>query len=71
VNGCEGFKYLPATEVNSLRLRKLGLNTKVMLVRGEYSVAFDAMEARQVNGGGIVVTGHPGIGTNLLQVAEG
>lgn len=68
VDGCEGFKYLPATEVNGLRLRELGLNAKVMLLRGEYIVAFNAMEARRVNTGtgGIVVTGHPGIGKSVF-----
>ena len=66
VDQCEGFKYLPATVVNELRLRELKCNAMAILVREEYRSTLDTLEARQ-NIGGMVVMGHPGIGTNLLQ----
>ena len=64
---CDGFKYLPTTAVRDLELRELGSGPSLMLVREEYRFAFDNLEGRQDNSGGIVVTGHPGIGTNSLQ----
>jgi hypothetical protein len=70
VDQCEGLKYLPATVVDDLQLRQLGCNAKAILVREEYRFTLDALEGRQKaqnNSGGIVVMGHPGIGTNLLQ----
>jgi hypothetical protein len=67
VDQCEGLKYLPATAVDDLQLRELGCKAKVILVREEYTFTLNALEGRQEHSGGIVVTGHPGIGTNLLQ----
>ncbi len=67
VDKCEGFKYLPATVVSDLGLRELRFNATVMLVREEYRSTFDILEGRQNNSGGMVVTSHPGTGTNLLQ----
>jgi hypothetical protein len=67
VDQCEGLKFLPAAVVNELQLRELGCNAKAILVREEYTFALKAMEGRQMDSGGIIVTGHPGIGTNLLQ----
>jgi len=63
----ESFKYLPATVVDDLGLRELRFNALVMLVRNPYLFTLNTLERRQKNTGGIVVTGHPGIGTNLLQ----
>ena len=57
------FKYLPATVVDELGLRELGFNASVLLVREEYHYTLDTLEGRQKNSGGIVITGHPGIGT--------
>lgn len=67
VDGCDGFKYLPATAVSDLGLQELGYGPFFMLVREEYRFIFDNLEGRQDNSGGIVVTGHPGIGTDSLQ----
>jgi len=60
-------KYLPATVVDELGLRKLGFDALVLLVREEYRFTLDTLEGRQNNSWGIVLTGHPGIGMNLLQ----
>jgi hypothetical protein len=65
-----GHKYLPATQVEILELQQLGCNAKAILVRKEYDFTLDALEKRQKaqdDSGGIVVTGHPGIGTHSLQ----
>jgi hypothetical protein len=67
VDQCEGFKYLPSTVVNDLRLRELTLYSMAILVREEYRYTLNTLEERQDNSGGVVVVGHPGIGTNLLQ----
>ena len=60
VDECDGFKYLPTTAVRDLGLRELGYGPSFMLVREEYRFAFDNLEGRQDNSGGIVVTGRPG-----------
>jgi hypothetical protein len=67
VDQCEGLKYLPATVVDDLQLRELGCGAKAILFREEYTVTLNALEGCEDDSGGIVVTGHPGIGTNLLQ----
>jgi hypothetical protein len=67
VDRCEGLKYLPATVVDDLQLADLGCEADVILVREEYVFTLNALEGRQKNTGGIVLTGHPGIGTSLLQ----
>ena len=67
VEQCEGLKYLPATEVNNLQLRHLGCTARAILIREEYSFTLEALEGRQDNSGGMIVTGHSGIGTHLLQ----
>jgi hypothetical protein len=63
VGQCEGLKYLPPTAVHDLRLRRLGCTAEAILVREEYYFTLKALEGRQNNSGGIIVTGHPGIGT--------
>ncbi len=62
----EGLKYLPPNEVKDLRLDALGCDTQTILFREEYFYILEELERRRPNIGG-VVTGHPGIGTNLLQ----
>ena len=63
----EGLKYLPARVVNDLRLTQLGFLGKTILFRDEYCFTLKALEGRQNHSGEIIVTGHPGIGTSLLQ----
>jgi hypothetical protein len=67
VSQCGGLKYLPATAIEELQLRRLGCTAEAILVREEYPFTLKALEARQNNSGGIIVTGHPGIGMNSLQ----
>jgi len=62
----DNLKYLPATEVEGLRLQELGCDAKVILVRREYLITMNTFEGRQNNSGGMVITGHPGIGMILL-----
>jgi len=69
VDQCKGFKYLPADVVDDLQLGRLGCDANIILVRKEYMSTMIALEGRRNNSGGIVVTGHPGIGTKV--VAEG
>ena len=66
VEGCNGLKYLPAAAIYDLRLRELGCFAQAILVREEYRSTFSAMEERQDSLGGMVLTGHPGIGANVL-----
>ena len=61
----EGLKYLPPNEVKDLRLDALGCDTQTILFREEYFYILEELERRRPNIGG-VVTGHPGIGTNLF-----
>ena len=63
VDQCKGFKYVPADVVDSFQLVELGCCAKVILVREEYLSTMIALERLHNNPGGIVVTGHPGIGT--------
>ena len=65
----DDLKYLPTTQVEILELRQLGCSAKAILVRKEYSFTMNALEERQKaqgDSGGIVVTGHPGIGTPFI-----
>jgi len=64
--GVDDLKYLPATEVEGLQLRRLGCKAEIILIRNEYLFTMDTLEGRQNNSGGMVITGHPGIGTDLL-----
>jgi hypothetical protein len=71
VPDCCGLKYLPDTEVDNLQLPILGYNEKVLLICKKYAITLDALnKARNINssGGGVVITGQSGIGTNFLQV---
>ena len=69
VDQCKGFKYLPVDMIKNLRLQHLRCYTKSILVRNEYHFTLETLMRYQNSGnsGGMVVTGHPGIGTNLLQ----
>lgn len=67
VDQCKGLKFVPAEKVKELQLRELICNAKAILVREEYTFALKAMEGCTMESGGIIVTGHPGIGMNLLQ----
>jgi hypothetical protein len=65
----DDLKYLPATQVEILELRQLGCSAKAILVRKEYRFTMNTLEERQKaqsESGGIVVTGHPGIGTPFI-----
>jgi hypothetical protein len=69
IEGCNDLKYLPAAAVNDLGLRELGCFAEAILVREEYRSTFSALEQRRQRrgrSGGIVVTGHRGIGANVL-----
>jgi hypothetical protein len=68
VEGIEGIKYLPPHEVDNLQLRKLGCNAEAILIRKEYYFTLNALNGRQNNSGGIVITGHPGIGTHYYRM---
>ena len=59
---CNGFKYLPATEVQRLQLEVLGCEAGAILFREEYIFTLKRLEERRPNIGGVVVTGQPGIG---------
>jgi hypothetical protein len=68
VDECEDLKYLPPTEVRNLQLKALGCNANAILIREEYVLTLKELEKHRPNiGGGIVLTGQPGIGTSLLQ----
>lgn len=56
IDQCEGLQYPPVTVVDDLQLRELGFNAKVILVRDEYRFTLDALEERQNDSEGIVVT---------------
>ena len=67
VDQCEGLKYLPATVMENLQLQELQCNAYFILIHNEYCLTLDTLARYPNTSGGIVVTGHPGIGTNLLQ----
>ena len=48
--------------IDELQIRLLGCRASAILVRNEYIFALNALEGRQNNSGGIMITGHPGIG---------
>lgn len=58
---------MSATVVDDLGLRELRCDAMAIPVREEYRFTLDTLEGCQNDSGGIVVTGHPRIGTNLLQ----
>lgn len=64
--GCKGLKYLPNTKVDELQLHTLGYNEEVLLVREEYLIALGALGIKSGTGGGMVITGQPGIGMEFL-----
>lgn len=61
------FKYLSEEQIVSLKLRSLLYHEVVLLVRQEYDVCYKDLKELQSGGpgGGVVVTGQPGIGTHL------
>jgi hypothetical protein len=64
-DSAESFKYLPNEHIEKLQLVDLGYDESVLLVRAEYISAFYELQSRSSSpgrGGGIVVTGQPGIG---------
>lgn len=68
VVGYKGLKYLPLTEVKNLQLGELGCTENPILFREDYSFTLKQLKDRRSNHdfGGMVVLGHPGIGTSLL-----
>lgn len=56
----------PATAIEELQLRRLGCTAKAILVREEYPLTLKARKGRQNKSGGIIVTGHPGIGKSVF-----
>jgi hypothetical protein len=69
VPDCEGLKYLPESQVDSLRLQSLGYKTEALLVCNEYIFALNHLNSGSLaKCGGAVVTVHPGIGMNLLLI---
>ena len=59
------FKYVPAAALLKLQVRRMKYNEKVLLIREEYVLAFDTLVSWwkcSERGGGVVVTGQPGIG---------
>ena len=69
------FKYLTEKQILSLKLERLLYNEVVLLVREEYNVCYkDLKDAYSVaqehkSGGGVIVTGQPGIGMHLSLTA--
>ncbi len=56
-------KYIPLTVLDELRLTYMTYREEVLLIREEYDTAFDTFQSwSQEGGGGVVVTGQPGIG---------
>jgi hypothetical protein len=76
VPNCGNSKYLAKQQIDSLGVRRLRYPEDVLLVREEYTVAYSALQlykkedASQLlhtkRSGGVVVTGQPGIGMNLM-----
>ncbi len=69
VPGYGHLQYLNEERINSLGLKTLDYNEVVLLVREEYEVAYNYLRLCEGNpdsrGGGMVVTGQPGIGLHL------
>ncbi|KAI0297780.1 hypothetical protein B0F90DRAFT_868504 [Multifurca ochricompacta] len=63
----KSFNYLSTESLSNLGLSTLGYGERVLLIRKEYDIAFDMIEEaslkrREISSGGIIVSGHPGIG---------
>lgn len=55
--------------MDNLRLRSLGYLENVLLIRKEYIFALDDLKSKSLDeGGGVVVTGKPRIGMDLLLI---
>jgi hypothetical protein len=68
VDGYEELSFLPLAEVENLQLKALGCDATPILVREEYLFTYEELKKHHPNPnvGGMVLTGHPGIGTSLL-----
>ena len=63
VPGGSVLKYIPFTILDELRLTSMNYRDEVLLIREEYDTAFDTFQYwSREGGGGVVVTGQPGIG---------
>ena len=64
-DGGKVLKYVPAAALQKLQLGHMKYNEEVLLIREEFVPAFDTLESWwkcSQRGGGVVVTGQPGIG---------
>ena len=69
VPDCEGLKYLPKAQVDHLQIGYLGYLEEVLLIRKEHIFAMNNLTSKSLRkGGGVVVTGQPGIGMDLFPV---
>lgn len=58
-------KYVPSATLQNLELHHMNFSEEVTLIREEFVQAFNTLQswsARRQRGGGVVVTGQPGIG---------
>ena len=65
---CKGLRYIPETKVKELGIQLLGYSGHNLLIRNDYISAFNNLVSMSEKGigGGVVVTGQPGIGKTLL-----
>jgi hypothetical protein len=69
VPDCEGLKYLPKAQLDHLQIGFLGYPEQVLLIREEYIFAMNHLTSKSLcEGGGMVVTGQPGIGMESFPV---
>jgi len=64
-NSGKNFKYLSTERVTELQLPRMNYLEGVLLIRTEYHIVFEELVSRASSpsrGGGVVVTGQPGIG---------
>jgi hypothetical protein len=67
VPNCEGMKYLPAAQVDYLQIKHLGYPEQVLLIRTEYILSMNKFTSKSLcEGGGVVITGQPGIGMDIV-----
>lgn len=64
-----GLKYLP-TEVKRLGLREFGYQGDILLIREEYTTAFESLHLGSPTSGepSAIIIGQPGIGACYLQI---
>ncbi|KAI0290640.1 hypothetical protein B0F90DRAFT_1784429 [Multifurca ochricompacta] len=61
------YTYVPQVQLSNFQVENFGYDEKTLLFRDEYSIAFEEIKGksrtrRKNNIGGIVITGHPGLG---------